>query len=144
MKARVLVGESVFEDATLTIFDEMLHVEFDAEDLDAVAISVAALSELQATPNSSKDLEKDEREAMEQAWPDVYIPPTRDGMSYEFEEGWIAAKAHFEARLQQVEAERNLAHARAADLKVRCFDREKQLLSMREIAADNNKFYPDE
>lgn len=113
MKARVLVGESVFEDATLTIFDEMLHVEFDAEDLDAVAIPVAALSELQATPDSSKDLEKDEAGARDQSfnvWREQREQrgfPLSHHHSVAYDAGWRAAKAHFGARLQQVEAERD-------------------------------------
>ncbi len=41
--ARVLVGESVYEDATVTINNGVLWVEFDADDLASVAIDLGKL-----------------------------------------------------------------------------------------------------
>lgn len=40
---RILVGESVFEDATVTIRDEQMYVEFASDDLDDLAIPLTAL-----------------------------------------------------------------------------------------------------
>lgn len=53
-------------------------------------------------PESSKDLEKDEREAMETAL-DTGPHWTGGGCEEEFRAGWLAAKAFFEARLQAKE-----------------------------------------
>jgi hypothetical protein len=43
---RVLVGDSVYEDATLTLSDGRIYVEFDADDLDNVEIDAAVLARL--------------------------------------------------------------------------------------------------
>jgi|HubBroStandDraft_5_1064220.scaffolds.fasta_scaffold15491_10 hypothetical protein len=71
------------------------------------------MSELQTTPGSSKDLEKDEREAMEEFLRNPLCPfrshqqiwPAEKG----FEAGWRTKGEQTEARLQQVEAERDEA-----------------------------------
>jgi hypothetical protein len=66
--------------------------------------------------HSSKGLEKDEREAMEcsfrrsepTGWKRIVrlgSPSTRIHEWQWFQAGWVTAKAHFEARLQQAEAE---------------------------------------
>jgi hypothetical protein len=58
---RVLVGESVFEPATLNVRDGMLWVSFEAEDLDDLAFDVAdlraALSEAGNTNASTEPAE---------------------------------------------------------------------------------------
>ncbi len=42
--ARVLVGDSVYEDATLTVREGHLYVEFDADDLDSITVDLRALA----------------------------------------------------------------------------------------------------
>jgi hypothetical protein len=46
--SRVLVGDSVYEDATLTVNDGRLYIEFDALDLDPITIDVADLPGLES------------------------------------------------------------------------------------------------
>jgi hypothetical protein len=66
-------------------------------------------------PDSSKDLEKDEREAMELAWGARSVKGSCSEQHHQhrstrrqcFEAGWHAKGKHSEARLQQVEAERD-------------------------------------
>jgi len=43
IRARFLVGESVYEGGTLTVRDGWLHVEFDAEDLDSISLDLFVL-----------------------------------------------------------------------------------------------------
>lgn len=40
---RVLVGDSVFEDAVITVHDGWLHVEFESADMDNIAIPLSIL-----------------------------------------------------------------------------------------------------
>lgn len=40
---RVLIGDSVFEDATLTLRDGTLYIEFDNDDLDSVSVDLRPL-----------------------------------------------------------------------------------------------------
>lgn len=44
-RTRVMVGDSVYEPATLSITDGRLYVEFDAEDLDNLTFTLADLPE---------------------------------------------------------------------------------------------------
>lgn len=41
---RVLVGDSVWEDAHLSVRDEVVYLEFDAEDLDSISLPLSAMS----------------------------------------------------------------------------------------------------
>ena len=41
----ILVGDSVYEDAQVTIRDGWLHIEFDADDLDSIALDLRCLTE---------------------------------------------------------------------------------------------------
>lgn len=44
MKAmRVLVADSVYEDAQVSVLDGILSIEFEAEDLDSIAVSLDVL-----------------------------------------------------------------------------------------------------
>jgi hypothetical protein len=40
---RVLVGDSVYEQATITIHDGRLFIEFDSADLDSITVDLRAL-----------------------------------------------------------------------------------------------------
>ncbi len=60
LDCRVLVGESVFEDAELTVRDGHLYVEFTAEDLDDISVDLRALApptEAQHRPRRDDDVE---------------------------------------------------------------------------------------
>jgi prophage regulatory protein len=41
---RVLVGDSVFEDADLTVRDGRLYIEFEADDLDSITVDLRPLN----------------------------------------------------------------------------------------------------
>jgi hypothetical protein len=48
-KTRVLMGESVYEDAIVTVANGHLFIEFEADDLDSIAVKLAALSDRKET-----------------------------------------------------------------------------------------------
>jgi hypothetical protein len=42
--ARICVGDSVYEDAQVTVKEGWLHIEFDADDLDNISLEMSALT----------------------------------------------------------------------------------------------------
>lgn len=51
-RLRVLIGDSVFESADVSVREDWLHIEFDADDLENVAVNLRDLAEQEATARS--------------------------------------------------------------------------------------------
>lgn len=54
---RALVGDSVYEAASVTVFDGWLRIDFDAEDLDSIQIRVEDLPQFSTSPTPADGLE---------------------------------------------------------------------------------------